>query len=102
MVKERNGRIVNKVYASSLRVCGLSLASMLFVGCANGQSITGRWATYGRELWNGQRDQAIIVLNQQGSQISGTFESLTGKTNIHGTMVGKHFEIFAWDQRTPS
>lgn len=93
---------MDKGYGASLRVCGLSLGSMLFIGCAYGQGITGRWVTYGKELWNGQREQAVIVLNKQGSQISGTFESLTGKTNIHGTMVGKHFEIFAWDQRTPS
>ena len=91
---------MDKGYGASLRVCGLSLGSMLFIGCACGQGITGRWVTYGKELWNGQREQAVIVLNKQGSQISGTFESLTGKTNIHGTMVGKHFEIFAWDQRT--
>jgi len=67
-----------------------------------GQNLTGRWSTYGREMWNGQREQSILVLSQNNGTISGAFESLTGKTKVRGTIVGNHFEIFAWDQNRPS
>lgn len=68
----------------------------------HGQGLTGRWSTYGKELWDGQRDRSVLVLAQNGSTISGTFESLTGKTKVKGIITGSHFEIFAWDPNRPS
>jgi alpha-galactosidase len=68
----------------------------------NAQDLTGRWSTYGREMWNGQRDKSVLVLVQSKGAISGTFESLTGKTKVKGTIAGTHFEIFAWDPTRPS
>ena len=84
------------------RLVLLLFACLLPGEMACAQGITGKWATYGKELWNGHREQAIIVLNQNGSAITGTLESLTGKTSVHGTIAGNHFEIFAWDQKTPA
>ena len=75
---------------------------LLFNGSACEQGMTGRWSTYGKKMWNGHREQAIIVLNQNGSVITGTFESLTGKTNVRGTIAGNHFAIYAWDQKAPA
>jgi alpha-galactosidase len=75
---------------------------LLFSGSVCAQGITGRWATYGKKMWNGHREQAIIALNRNGSVITGTFESLTGKTNVHGTIAGNHFVIYAWDRETPA
>ncbi|MGD0912409.1 MAG: glycoside hydrolase family 27 protein [Terracidiphilus sp.] len=89
------------VNVAGLRVFCL-LLGLLLAGSAHGQGIAGRWATYGKEMGNGHREQAIIALNQNGSVITGTFESLTGKTNVHGTIADNHFEIFAWDRKTPA
>jgi len=80
----------------------LLFACLLAGVMACAQGITGRWAVYGKEMWNGHREQTIVVLNQNGSIITGTFESLTGKTSVHGAIAGSHFEIYAWDQKTPA
>jgi len=92
--------------AEDVRMAGLRafclLLGLSFIGSAYGQGIAGRWATYGKEMWNGHREKAVIVLKQSGDSVTGIFESLTGKTAVHGTIAGNHFEIFAWDPRTPA
>ncbi len=75
---------------------------LLFSGSVCAQGITGRWATYGKEMWNGHREQAVMVLKQSGDSVKGTFESLTGKTTVHGTIARNHFKIFAWGPQTPA
>lgn len=91
-----------KMRRTTNRLLLLSFGFLLFGGSVSAQGITGRWATYGKKMWNGHWEQEIIGLNQNGSVITGTFESLTGKTNVHGTIVGSHFEIYAWDRKTPA
>jgi len=86
----------------AVRVCFLAMLWIPLNSYADGQGLTGRWSAYGKELWSGDRERAIFVLNQKGTAITGTFESLTGKTNVKGTVTGDHFEIFAWDPKSPS
>ena len=84
------------------RLLFLLLAGLLIRTDVCAQELTGRWATYGKEMWNGHREQAVIVLKQSGNSITGSFESLTGKTMVTGTIGGNHFEIFAWDHHKPA
>jgi alpha-galactosidase len=81
----------------------LILFAWLPVNCsACAQGIAGRWSTYGKQLWNGHREQAILVLKQKNAILTGTFESLTARTTVHGSLAGNHFEVYAWDPKTPA
>lgn len=97
----------NRVNGDSMKVSGVHVFCQLvvlslFAGSAYCQDISGRWATYGKKMWNGHREQAIIELNQMRTAITGTFESLTARTRVRGSIAGNHFEIFAWDPKAPT
>lgn len=93
---------MSRPWLAHIRALSVLFAWLLISQHLYGQSLTGRWSTYGRELWNGQREISVFDLSQTGGAINGTFESLTGKTKVKGTITGSHFEIFAWDPNKPS
>lgn len=97
-----DGRTCPVRWTKNLRTLGILLGCLLAGQHLHGQDVTGRWSTYGREMWNGERDRSVLVLVQTNGAISGTFESMTGKTKVRGTIAGNHFEIFAWDPSHPS
>ena len=82
MTRRKNWNNADDMRAVDIQAFCLLLEYFLFSVGAYGQGTTSRWAAYGKEMWNGHREQAIIALNQKGSAITGTFESLTGKTSM--------------------
>ncbi len=80
-----------------------SAAAFLFcvvsqAASAYGQNLTGRWTTVGKTLDNGEQLRSILVLKQDGSELTGTMEYLDYAVELKGTAAGNHFVLIApWD-----
>jgi len=79
----------------------LSLGLLVTVGC--GRSLTGRWATTGKTLDNGEKERAMLELKQTGSDLTGKIAELGFGLDLKGKATGNHFELFAvgWDDKKP-
>lgn len=62
---------------------------------AFGQSLAGRWVVPGGTLDNGEHQFYLLNLKQDGSKLTGKFESEGGTFDITGTASGEHFTLFA-------
>jgi len=49
----------------------------------------------GRTLDNGEQQKWVLVLKQNGSDLTGTLKSLDYGVELKGTATGTHFELFA-------
>ncbi|MDE3199943.1 MAG: glycoside hydrolase family 27 protein [Acidobacteriota bacterium] len=71
----------------------LLLAAPLFA-----QTLSGRWASEGRKLDNGETELTILTIKQDGSNLTGTLESTGFSVELKGTVTGNHFELFGEDR----
>lgn len=79
----------------SLRQLLVLMASFAVLCPAFAQSIAGRWAAPGKTLDNGERQLYLLDLTQDGSKLTGKFESQGGTFDLTGTASGDHFTLFA-------
>jgi len=69
---------------------------------ASAQTFAGHWAAAGRTLDNGEQEKAILVLQQDGSQLTGHLQTWGFDGDIKGTVNGNHFELFGFrDDKRP-
>ena len=89
--------------ARGIAALGCIITLFLGVAAAGAQSLTGRWAVNGRTLENGEQDKSIVDLKQDGTQLTGTIQSLGWSTQVKGTVNGTHFELFGadWNDKKP-
>ena len=73
------------------------MLAMMFTACKKETNLTGKWASSGKTLENGEQLKAILDLQQTGNQISGEMRDLGGKRNVKGTVTGDHFELYEAD-----
>jgi len=67
-----------------------------------GAGLAGIWVQPGRTLDNGEQQKWVLVLKQNGSDLTGTLKSLDYGVELKGTATGTHFELFAaWQPGTP-
>ena len=90
-------RIATRLTAS---VAALLLA-MTISACKKQPNLTGKWATTGKTLENGEQQKGILDLTQTGDQITGTVHYLGGKFNVKGKANGTHFELWGADWNDP-
>lgn len=83
-----------KVY-KSLRHSLALVISFVVLCPAFAQSMAGRWAVPGRTLDNGEQQLYILDLTQDGSKLTGKFESEGGTFDVTGTVSGNQFTLFA-------
>ena len=87
-----NSRRIPKSIVSNLAGLGLLFAALALPATA--QSFAGRWAATGRTLDNGEQEKAILVLQQDGTQLTGHLQTWGFNGDIKGTAAGSHFELF--------
>jgi len=79
---------------------GVLTLVMLAVAPAASQNLTGRWTTVGKTLDNGEQIRAILVLKQDGGEVTGTMKYLDYAVPLKGTATGNHFVLIApWDAK---
>jgi alpha-galactosidase len=61
---------------------------------AYGQSMTGRWATTGKRLDNGELQKGIYALTQTGDDLTGKAMTLGFQVDVKGKVTRNHFELF--------
>ena len=83
-------------------VAGLFLA-MLITSCKSAPDVTGRWFATGKTLANGEQQTAILDLKQTGNQLAGNVRGLGFQTDVRGTVIGSHFELYGvdWNDKKP-
>lgn len=83
-----------------LRHALVLIAALAVLAPAFGQTLAGRWASHGKMLHNGTSPLYILNLKQDGSALTGVFESFGFKMDMKGTATGNHFTLF--DTSNPS
>src|SRR3954471_1123751 len=78
----------------------LFLATTL-TACKKEPNLTGKWASTGKTLQNGEQQKGILDLKQEGNQITGTVQDLGGKFPVKGTVNGGHFELWGAEWNDP-
>jgi alpha-galactosidase len=74
---------------------------LLLIACAPisspayGQTIAGKWTAPGQELDNGENDPMFLDLHQTATHVTGIISTIGHATQVEGTMMGNHFELFA-------
>jgi alpha-galactosidase len=76
------------------RLTGLLLGLAALAMPAAGQSFAGRWAATGRTLDNGEQEKAVLVLQQNGNQLTGHLQTWGFDGDITGKVDGSHFDLF--------
>ncbi len=77
-----------------------SLVLLTVIGCRQ-QSLTGRWAAPVKTLENGDPQQSVLELKQDGSQLAGAMKNSGYIDLLKGTVAGNHFVLYAtWGPNT--
>jgi len=88
--------------AMRARVAGVVLCVVVAASSCLAQGLAGIWVQPGRTLDNGEQQKWVLVLKQNGSDLTGTLKSLDYGVELKGTATGTHFELFAaWQPGTP-
>ena len=88
--------------ATRLTACvGVLLLAMSLAACKKAPNFTGKWASTGKTLQNGEQQKGILDLKQDGNQITGTVQDLGGKFPVKGTANAAHFELFGAEWNDP-
>jgi len=77
------------------------LLAMTMTACKKQTNLTGKWATAGKTLENGEQQKGILDLTQTGDQITGTVQDLGGKFPVKGKVTGTHFELWGAEWNDP-
>jgi len=86
----------NLVFAAGL------LAVTASASVAQSADFTGRWATLGRTLDNGEQEKMLITLTQTGTNVAGTLENFGGPMELKGTVKDGKLTVFAsWNPTMP-
>ena len=72
----------------------MTFAVLSGVVSAYGQGLTGKWASPGKPLDNGENPISILELKQSGSVLTGSLSSAGYSVEIHGVAEGNHFKLF--------
>lgn len=73
-----------------------------FLAPSRGQSLAGRWLILGGKLDNGEQEKKILVLQQSGTELSGTLLRMGFTETMNGSASSVHFVLFSeWDAKTP-
>jgi hypothetical protein len=88
-----------------LPVLELMLCLLLATLSAHAQSLAGlwAWAASSKTLENGERQKALLDLNQVGDKLSGTLQTLDVIGQVTGRATGTHFELWGvgWNETKP-
>jgi alpha-galactosidase len=88
--------------AARLIVCTAALLMVMPLNASEtGTSFTGKWATAGKFLLNGEQQKGIIDIKQEGAKVTGTMQDLGGKFSVKGTVNGTHLELWGADWNDP-
>src|SRR3954454_20271930 len=88
----------------ALRLTAITAAlmfAMTLTSCKKEPNLTGKWASTGKTLQNGEQQKGILDLKQEGNQITGTVQDLGGKFPVKGTVNGGHFELWGAEWNDP-
>ena len=88
----------------ALRLTTITVALMLattLTACKKQPNLTGKWASIGKTMENGEQKKGILDLKQDSNQITGTVHDLGGKFPVKGTANGAHFELFGAEWNDP-
>ena len=77
------------------------LLAMTITACQKQPNLTGKWASTGKTLENGEQQKGILDLTQNGDQIAGTVQDLGGKFPVKGKVTGAHFELWGAEWNDP-
>ena len=78
-----------------LRHLSVLVAAFAVLSPAFGQSIAGRWAIAGTTLDNGEQQLYLLDLTQDGSKLTGKFDTEGYTFDVTGTVSGNNFTLFA-------
>jgi hypothetical protein len=81
--------------AMRARVAGVVLCVVVAASSCLAQGLAGIWVQPGRTLDNGEQQKWVLVLKQNGSDLTGTLKSLDYGVELKGTATGTHFELLA-------
>ena len=77
------------------------LLAITLTACKKQPTFTGKWATTGKMLENGEQQKGILDLKQEGDQLTGTVHDLGGKFPVKGKVNGTHFELWGAEWNDP-
>src|SRR5579862_5740023 len=69
------------------------LLTMTLAGCKSAPNLTGKWASAGKTMANGEQQKTIFDLKQDGTQLTGQVSALGWQNDAKGTVNGTHFEL---------
>jgi alpha-galactosidase len=88
--------------AARLTACIVTLvAAMSLSACKKAPNFSGKWASTGKTLRNGEQQKGILDLKQDGEQITGTVQHLGGKFPVKGKAAGAHLELWGAEWNDP-
>ena len=70
------------------------VALLAVTGCKE-QSLTGRWAAPIKTLENGDPQQSVLELKQEGNQLTGELKTSGYIDQLKGTVNGNHFVLYS-------
>jgi alpha-galactosidase len=88
----------------ALRLTAITAAlmfAMTLTSCKKEPNLTGKWASTGKTLENGEQQKGILDLKQDGNQITGTVQDLGGRFPVKGTVKGTHIELWGAEWNDP-
>ncbi len=84
---------MRKNFMKQLSLTALALSFLFLTSSALCQNVAGRWFATGNTLDNGEVEKALLVLKQNGNQLSGKLEELGFVVEVTGTVSGNHIEL---------